>query len=399
VKVGLDLSALDTSFKDHAHRGIGRYVKNLYQGLSAAKGDITITTFDQSNLKLPKVVDKLISLAPFGKGTIRQQICYPLYLNSKSFSHFDLLHFPAHMDAPSWSRKRVVVTVHDLIPLALKELYQTPDLNLRFHLARWLEKRGIISATRLITISAYSKRDIIKYLNFDEDRIDVIHLGIEESFLNAAVNKERDLEAEISVKIKYSIPLDRKVIVYFGGIDQRKNILTLIDSFYELLRNTEYSPVLLLIGKIEQEQSYNELLQAIAKRDLESDVKLLGFVSDEDLCHLLQIAAFTVFPSLYEGFGLPPLEAMAVGCPVVSSNTSSMPEVLGEYPIYFDPNKGSAELVDKMIVALQRNFSKEYLMAASLWARKYTWKKCAEETVHTYKRALGEINVSHPIKR
>ena len=139
IRVGLDISALDPAFKCHAQRGIGRYVSELTRTIGEpGGGDLSVGYFDHTELLHAGLAARLVNMLPAGRTTVRQQMLYPLKLNAGSLKQYSFVHFPAHMDAPAWSPKPFVLTVLDLIPLILKDLYRANRPGWRFAFARWL---------------------------------------------------------------------------------------------------------------------------------------------------------------------------------------------------------------------------------------------------------------------
>lgn len=386
--VGLDISALDPSFKGHAQRGIGRYVHELHRYLSAQQeAPLTIKSFDQATLRCPSMVSRCIDLLPAGRRTLSQQILYPLRLNRGPFAEFDVVHFPAHMDAPAWSPKKYILTVLDLIPLVLSDMYKADKPSWRFHFARFLEKRAIQNASLILAISEHTAKDVVRYLGVPPERIVVTHLGIDESFFRACLT-----EPEVSVRVRYGIPEHRPIVLYVGGIDQRKNIRGLLAGFCNLQARARESrlvqPVLVMAGGIQRDGHYPELLRLIKEQGLDGSVVLPGFVADPDLLQLYALSAVFFFPSLYEGFGFPPLEAMAAGVPVLSSNTSSMPEVLGNAAVMYDPADAqrAGEELFQLVYSTER--AAHFRKVGPEQARRFTWAKTAASTLGAYERLL-----------
>lgn len=392
--VGLDCSALDPEFKEHAQRGIGRYVRELSRYFDVHnESDPRIGKFDHQELR-GGIADRLVDLAPIGRQTLRQQLVYPLRLSSSRLREFDILHFPAHMDAPAWTRKPYVLTVLDLIPLVLSDLYKADRPTWRFRFARWLEIRAITNASLILAISENTARDVSRVLNVPQDRIMVTPLGVDEKFFDAFVPEQ---QRDATLLSRLGVPEGRQIILYVGGIDQRKNIGFMLDAVADLKTlATERSvapPVLLMIGKIDQDRQYPALLKKRQQLDLTSDVILGGFVSDSDLLRLYASSDVFFFPSLYEGFGLPVLEAMAAGLPVVSSNASSMPEVVGNCGLVFDPSSISSAVrqLDSMLTTAElrlrmRNEGHRRSMI-------FSWNRTGSATVDAYRCALRNLNV------
>jgi alpha-1,3-rhamnosyl/mannosyltransferase len=390
--VGFDTSALDPSFKEHAARGIGRYVRELKRYFDSIRNtpdggtptpELVVDFFDHTWFKAPPMLDRLIAAAPIGRQTIRQQVVYPLYLGGQRTSRFNALHFPAHMDAPSWSGKPYVLTVLDLIPLVCRDLYASVTPTWRFRLARWLELRAIRGAALIVAISRHTARDVERILGVPPERIVVTPLGVDEMFFG-----DEGPVDEAGVRARRGIPPERPMILYVGGIDQRKNYRGLIDTFAEVLRGCaergQPIPVLVLVGKIATDKEYPRLKAAIAARGVEDAVIEAGFVPDAELVALYRASAVFLFPSLYEGFGMPPLEALAAGLPVVSSGTSAMPEVIESAGLLYDPTDAVAGARAVLDVLSDSALRTTLVRAGRARAREFTWRRTGELTLGAY---------------
>jgi glycosyltransferase involved in cell wall biosynthesis len=387
VKIGFDVSGLDPSFKAHFGRGIGRYVSELTKFYSShTNNGVSVEQFDYKRFILPSVLENILKSFPVGRQTLRQQVVYPLQLSK--MREFDLLHFPAHMDAPSWSRKPCIVTVLDLIPIVCRELYEKDRGTLRFKFARFLELQAIKRARHIIAISKCTADDLNRLLAVPYDKISVVPLGIDRHFFQNA-----GTEAKNQLLRKLNIQAGRPVLLYVGGIDQRKNISVLLRIFAETCRmraaKKEPLPYLVIAGKIANDRQYPKLLEEREKSLHKDSIILAGYIPDSEITALFGITSVFVFPSLYEGFGLPPLEAMAAGVPVVSSNTSSMPEVLSDAALYFPPN--SVEDAVKQIDLLLSNneLAKKMIELGKQQAQRFTWDRTGKLTLDVY-RQVGE---------
>lgn len=396
MRVGFDISALDPGFKCHAQRGIGRYVSELLPALTQDLGDgIEVETFDHKSLIHRGFGASVVNALPAGRTTARQQILYPMKLNSGDMRRFSFVHFPAHMDAPAWSRKPYVLTVLDLIPLILKDLYRANRPGWRFSFARWLEIRAIQQALFCLAISETTANDLHRLLGVPRDRIMVTPLGVDKRFFDSygkrgCVTADESLE----LRIRLGIPVGRPILLYVGGHDERKNIRGLIEIAAEVVREAERNgkdvPVLVLAGRVASPKEEERLNVALWDFSMASDTVSLGYVSDEDLQSLYCESSIFLFPSLYEGFGLPVLEAMAAGVPVACSNVSSMPEVLGDTGLTFAPTdvRGGARAVLRLLGDPEA--SRSLAEAAHLRARGFTWEKTGERTREAY-RAAGQL--------
>ena len=408
ISLGLDVSALDVAFKAHAGRGIGRYVGALFEsfkdhfprindsqisvGSGARLGGVALDTFSHRDFTLPAWGEKFIELLPAGRQTVRQQLCYPLQLGrSGRTSQFDVLHFPAHMDAPSWSSVPYIVTVLDLIPLVCADIYQAEVPGWRFRLARWLELRAIRGAAMVLAISECTARDVERLLQIPPEKIRVTPLGVDRVFFEERRFPNIDL-----VRAKYGISIERPLVAYVGGIDARKNVPQLVKLFNRMLsswsKDNGLRPLLLIAGRIQNDRNYPALLSLIGDLGIANDVVLTGFVPDEELKPLLQSAHVFVFPSLYEGFGLPPLEAMALGVPVMSQKNSCLPEVLGDSAHWFDAQDlaAASALLKELLCNDSLRLAK--VTDGRRQAAKFTWDRMASLTYSAYEEYAVSVS-------
>lgn len=267
--------------------------------------------------------------------------------------------------------KKTVVTCHDLNPLKYEESW----LNLKLFK---YSVGGLKKAARIIAVSKATKKDLMKFLKIDVDRIRVIPSGVEEKF-----RVIEDREYLSSVRSKFNLP-DGKNLLHVGGSAYNKNIQGILRAFSIL--NSQFSP----LNFVKAGSDFTESQKSLIKRlELEDHVRSLGQVSDEDLVALYNIADVFVMPSLYEGFGLPVLEAMACGTPVITSKLSSLPEVAGEAAVLVDPYN-SAEIA----IAMERvlNFGdgerQRQVQKGLEHAKGFTWEKTAQETLKVYEELL-----------
>ena len=395
LRVGFDTRALQGSFKAHALRGTGRYVQELQNFfLSQQGGKVQVDTFTPDTLGrgdgVTACLEMFAKVFPLGRSTLRQQLCYPRLLNGRAAARFDILHFPAHIDAPSWCKKRYIVTVLDLIPLVLRHLYGSGLGGWRFRLARWLEIQAIRNAELVLAISENTARDVEKLLGIPAERIVVTPLGIGEEFL---AQHSHNQQSRAAILQRYHAPPDRKIVLYVGGIDQRKNITGLISSFAGVvLRFRERSlkePLLLIAGAIKQDAQYPRLRELIKHNGLEQHVYEVGYVADADLVQLYSLCDLFFFPSLYEGFGLTPLEAMACGAPVVSSDRSCMPEVLGRAVSYVNPEDTQACAQAVYDVLLNQELALSLRERGRRQAKNFTWAGTGAKTLAAYERLIS----------
>ena len=387
--IGVDARATEPGFKAHYGRGTGRYAEELLRHLAkVTDGSLEIRPIRSEDLTQQKWENALLKALPFGRQTANTQLFLPRKLGRLGV---DLIHFMAHADGTARSPVPYIVTVLDLIPLRFPDLYRADKAGWRFKLARKLENESISAAKGIIAISEATKRDIVSILGVSPDKIFVTHLGVGDCFFapSAGIDEQR-LETERTKKHFGLDPL-RPMILYTGGIDPRKNITFLLDVFAEVLQHgPSPKPQLVLAGAYEHDDQYPKLKEGLDRLDLHSDIRLLGFVPDAELPSLYRAASVLAFPSLYEGFGLPVLEAMASGTPVVAGLNSSLPEVGGDAAVLLaDGDRGRWA---QEIISITSDSSRRIRLseAGKSHARQFGWERTAERTLEAYRYFSGQ---------
>lgn len=286
----------------------------------------------------------------------------------------DLFH--ATMVAPPFCPVRFVMTVHDLGFKVIPQYF--PPL-VRYRLSR-LVSMGIKRAVKIISVSEATKGDLIRHYGIDERKVAVVHEGVSGRFRRLAAGGEPVRQA----LLKYGIEDD--YILYVGRLHTRKNLARLVRAF-NLIRKDVGGLKLLLVGRAHYYTS--RILRVIEELHLQQDVLCLGHVDDEDLPALYNGARLFVYPSLFEGFGLPPLEAMACGTPVVASRCSSLPEVLGDAAALVDPYSVE-DIAEKIrLLLLDARYSRDLAERGLARARRFSWRNTAEETLKVYREVLS----------
>lgn len=284
------------------------------------------------------------------------------------FKKFDILHAPNYI--PAIFSGKTVVTIHDLSYIIFPEYHIKKVLWILEHY-----KDRMYNADAIITDSNSVKCEIIDLLHIDDALINVVNLGASDKFYPYK-------KSEISILEKFCLP--KRYILYFGTIEPRKNIINLIKAFNEF-KNASKSELKLVLagGNGWLSENVSELIE---KLYLKKDIILTGFFPQEYLPALINGARAVIYPSVYEGFGLPVLEAMSCAKPVLISNISSLPEVGGEAAVYFDPYD-IMDIADKMLCTLENQQLMEILSKKSLvQSKRFSWERCAKETVDVYRK-------------
>ena len=290
-------------------------------------------------------------------------------------SGVDLLHVPSPW-APTPSPVPLVATIHDVTPL-LYPRSLSPMLRMRYK--RQLAET-IDNARRIITVSRISQSALSAYSRVDPAKVRVIHNGVSAQFF------PRTKPALLSaVRHRYSLP--ERFVLWAGDFRPEKNLPFLIQGWSRLRRRLPDLPVLVLAGS--QTGQFKAVRDEVRRRDLEQMVIFTGFIRHDDLAAAYSAATLFVFPSLYEGFGLPPLEAMACGTPCVVSNSSSLPEVTGPAALLFNPTslESFEDCISRVLSDsdLYETLREEGLKRSAL----FSWSKAAQETLEVYASVLG----------
>jgi glycosyltransferase involved in cell wall biosynthesis len=288
----------------------------------------------------------------------------------------DVIHFPYNWSFPLRKTKPCILTIHDVIPLNYREA-------MPFFTNYFLYRPGIRLAGRLndriATVSKFSKRDISEKVGVPLNKITVVPNGLRQPF-----ESDGTLEAELQERFQ----LGDGFILYVGGIHERKNVARLIRAFAKLVQERGFPGKLMATGSVSG-APYQNKMKAILEGVVEETrmgerVIFTGFVTDEELEALMRMTRFMIYPSLYEGFGMPLLEAMQVGTPVITSNLTAMPEVAGGAALLVDPFDVE-DITNAMVKLLEKDDLREELIRKGREvAEAYSWKRTAEGYLELY---------------
>ncbi len=383
ITLGFDLRALQYGFKAHKNRGIGVYARNLIQRRRLAPAGLSIIGLHDSHYEAHEPLEHNSTpyrpvRVPFPRGIVKdyiwQNVIFRLSAQaSVKNSEVDMIFFPSHLDTPPWLRVPYVVCAHDMIQAALKnQLYNS--LKHRLDIARQVSAlRGAVVIT---AVSEHTKKDVIRFANVDPDKVHVISQGVDADFRPGVTGG----------LARFDLP--EKFILNVGGIDWRKNMNLLFDSFSALVKQyPEYH--LVITGDIESDPQYIRFTSSLKEKSLEPRVHAVGYVTHQELVSLYNRAEVFFYPSLYEGFGLPVLEAMACGTPVISTNRSSIPEVAGKAACLLDPDEPES-FTQALISLVESDAEKARLSKAGIdRAAGFSWDRCATETYKALVSALA----------
>jgi glycosyltransferase involved in cell wall biosynthesis len=362
--------------------GIGTYIRNLLRGLARID-----KTTEYVLLCYPEDVPVAGELGPnfravperAGHYSITEQISIPLAVKR---ADVDLFHAP-HYVLPALTPGPTVVTIHDCIHLMFPQYLKH---RMGYTYARASLWTAAHKSDRIFTVSEQSKRDILKFFKVPPDKIVVTPNAIDDRFGIQPSD-------ELVMQTRQRYQLSNSYILYVGNIKPHKNLERLIEAFYYVRLQGHSELELLIIG--DEISKLQTLRRAVHKHGLHRYVRFHGHVPDQTLAVLYRLASVFVFPSLYEGFGLPPLEAMASGTPVVTSNVSSLPEVVGDAAVLVDPY--SADAIAQGILQVLRSSHLRARLREKGYARvqEYSWLRSVERVREIY----GEVALARAASR
>jgi len=394
MKIGID-----ARFYGPVGKGLGRYTQEVVDNIIKIESAAGVADFDyviflsaenfnEFVCDLKNVKKVKLAIGWYG---LKEQIMLPFFIWRE---HLDLIHFP-HFNVPVLTPVKFVVTIHDLILTHFPTTRATTLSPLKYkfkNLAyRLVISNAIFRSKKIITVSNFTKNDLVSQFKVNPDKIIVTYEGVanlakgRDSLFVAKLDNQETLD-------QYHIP--QNFLLYVGNAYPHKNLDFLLEVFSKLHKEKP-DLHLVLVGK--NDYFYSKVKDCARRLNLwqpgnsNNPVIFPGYVPDAQLEVLYQEAIIYIFPSLYEGFGLPPLEAMARSCPVLSSDRSSLPEVLGDAALYFNP-ESSADTISKINLLIDNQGLRQELIAKGIaQAKKYNWWECANETLSVYKKVLRII--------
>lgn len=371
--------------------GIGTYIRNVVR---------TLARLDRDSKYL--LIGPPAKMAEFGALPANFRMV-PLSAGDDTFSgnvdfraivrrlNCDVVHIPHLFWIPRGLNCPYILTVHDL----LEHMYGSRNASpLRRSLYFYMTRRALRGAARIIAVSQFTKNEVHKLLAIPDDRIEVVYNAIDERFLHGHAS-QADCEL---IEQRYQV--NHPFILYAGAIRPHKNVVRIIEAFSalknELAKEQRYEDLkLIIIG--DDLSSHPRLRRTVVRSGVQHDVRFLGFVSIEVLRIFYDVAKVFVFPSLYEGFGLPPLEAMAHGTPVVTSNTSSLPEVVGNAALMVNPENVfeiRRALQEALLDSEVRNRMKQ---RGCEQAQRFSWTSSVSRILEIYREVAGQRAASRGV--
>lgn len=371
MKIAIDLRSLQTS----SISGVENYILNLLEHLIPSNPESSFTLFtnsyrgyDFSHLKFintttisGRVPNRLLNLS-------LKFLNYPKFENM--FGQFDCLFLPNFNQFAIQQKTKLVLTVHDLSPIVAPEFYDTRR-------KLWHSfvniKKILHRADHILAVSQFTKSEIIRIYNIPESKITVTHLGVQPNVFHP------DLSVDKLRQVRNIYGLPGSFYLFMATLEPRKNIPNLIKAFEKLNNETD----LVIAGR--QGWKYKTIVDLIENSPKKHRIKYIGYIEEDHKPYLLKLAEALVWPSFYEGFGLPPLEAMAVGTPVITSQVTSLPETVGMAAIMVDPYSVVDISRAMSSVVKDSNLRKILVERGFEQARKFDWISTAERTSEVLK--------------
>ena len=364
--------------------GIGAYIRSMLHALGRVDtaNDYTIVSGPAEARTLAGLPENF-RLAEYTRRDSDKldHLAFPWFLRSLSPS---LTHIPLNR-VPLMMPKPYVVTIHDMASL----LFGPPPSTLRMQARRFIFRRGLARANRVIAVSEATKRDVENMLGVPSDRIRRVYNAADPAFLSPPDPRRSEAQRRILERYQINYPY----LLYAGNIRRHKNVPRLVEAFAVVREQLASHPVyrdlrLVIIG--DTISLYPDVRATVIKSRVEPVVRFLGFVPFEALRCFYEFAAAFVFPSRYEGFGLPPLEAMACGAPVVVSNVSSLPEVVGDAAVQVNPENVFEIARGIRQVLLDEELRADLIQRGKQQAARFSWDAAAREVLEIYQEAVED---------
>ncbi len=371
MKIGLDIRTIN-----EPKSGVGYYVTNLireFQSIDATNEYFMISnnhSYESEFRSLGNFTNfkTWISNENHIIGDLWESFYLPHLLSNKNV---DVFHGPAFMIPLRSVGFRTVVTIHDVVAFT-----RTETVPKKYALyMRILLNQVVRKVDKIIAPSISTKSDLIKYLNTPEEKIHVVYNAVSPQYSPAPPGHDQE-------EIKRKFGIRNKYILFAGNLEPRKNLTRLMEAFNMALPKLNEEYQLVICGK--RGWLYQDILRTYEKFNLNNEIILTNYVTEQDLINLYQSADIFAFPTLYEGFGFPPLEAMGCGVPVITSNVSSLPEIVGDAAVLVNP-LDTGEISEAIVTmahseALREELKKKGLKRSAL----FSWKDTARKTLDIY---------------
>jgi glycosyltransferase involved in cell wall biosynthesis len=366
--------------------GIGTYIRSLVHALGAIDRKNRYTLISgPAEVRTLAGLPENFSTAAYDRSDVHalNHIAFPAFLRTLSP---DMVHIPLNR-VPFFMPWPYVVTVHDLSTL----LFETPASDMKMKVRRYLFRRGLLRAGQVIAVSEATRRDLHNLLGIPLEHVRRVYNAPDPEFLSRSNGSEDISKHRILERYQINYPY----LLYAGNIRPHKNVPRLVEAFAVVREQLSEHPIykdlrLIIIG--DTISQYPSVRQAVIKTRVENVVRFLGFVPFDTLRCFYESAAAFVFVSRYEGFGLPPLEAMACGTPVVTSNVSSLPEVVGDSAVQVNPENVFDIARGIKEVLLDDSLRDSLIRCGREQARRFSWERTARDVLQIYHEVCARVD-------
>jgi len=386
-EISVKIAINATGFHPGKMGGVETYLRNLWIYLQKQPQTDEYTLLcDEWNLREFEADNPLFSIKNCNysrrtakrllRSIIKKTVHYDILQADPASLKADLVHHPFTFISPKWYQKPAVLTFLDMQHEFYPEFFSPEELDFR----RKNYPASARTASRVIAISGHAKNCLVERYQIEPDKIDIIHLGYGQQY------RVYDNQ-EITGNVQRKYELHRPFLFYPAATWPHKNHVKLLKSLRLMVDRHNFDGELILTGIAMN--GHADIIREIESLDLSRSVRILGYVDLSDLPHIYNLARMLVFPSLFEGFGIPVIEAMACGCPVACSNSTSLPEVIGDAGVMFDPCSLD-DMAEKIINLWNDDTRQKELVKAGLArASLFHWEKTARQTLDTYHKSVA----------
>jgi len=370
-------------FWNRPDTGSGQYIRHLVNGMRQMAPGLKLTVIAPQGWDLDVAEGVETIQPPLKRGGHLGKVLFEQNIFPKTAAdiHADIAHVP-YWGGPLQSRVPVVVTIHDIIPLILPA-YRGGVLA---RLYTGLVAASARGAAAVLTDSEASKADIIEHLNISPDRVEAIHLAVSSVYHDRGANF-----VDMAIRQQYNLP--EKYVFYMGGFDVRKNVRHLLKAYTYVRAGLGSEVPLVIAGRLPSKitKRFDDIPRLIEEQNISDAVQLIGYVEDDHKPSLYRMANVFAYPSEYEGFGLPVLEAMACGTPVVTTNAASIPEIVGDAAFVVNPNDARGMAGSILALLNQPPTTTDMKQRGLAQAKKFSWADTIAQTIAIYGKVLTEV--------
>lgn len=360
---------------NNKNSGVQYYTRNLINAIGKPEYNFTIQSLVSKNYLKENDCITPIFINFYSQNRFKRIYLENFILPKKLYKENFSLYHATNYVLPYFLKFSNVLTIHDLLTFDFPELCQNRSV---LYFKKFIP-RSIKNANAIIVPSQVVKKDILRYFREASEKIHVIYHGV-----NSIFKKERSKDELTRIKIKYQLP--DKYILFVGNIEPKKNLEGVLMAFHQIRNKTGH--LLVIAGK--KGWKYKNVFRTVHSLKLHNKVVFTGYFPEHDLPALYSMADLFVFPSIYEGFGIPPLEAMACEVPVLVSNKGSLPEITGGKCVQVNPYDVEDIAKNMYRLLIDDELRKKSVKEGRQWVKQFTWERTAEQTLKVYHSVLDK---------